>query len=182
MEEIDEVPDASQELFDDVSVDGTPSTSAAAGGAGDCEFKTPGLSGGNLSSFNYQYRSHSKKRNIVKEKEKEIDDKIVAALEPKEKSENELFGLSIASKLSSMSPKQSALAKIQIQQLLYDIEFPIVNVAPAPQIQYSQPLLSQNTINQINQVPYSQSVMSCDDSNVHATYLQPERVLSFAQL
>ena len=179
MEEIDDI-DASQDLFDEEEegntskVENCPSTSAA---VGEMEFKTPGLTGGNLNNFDYKYRSHTRKRKNLKDKENEIDTKLVAALEKKEKSEEELFGLSVGSKLAKMSPQNQALAKIKIQQILFDIEFPTTNVSVPLQsnaITYSQPM-------SITHVPYTESIMS-QEPNMTATYIPQNRELSFAQL
>ena len=46
----------------------------------------------------------------------------------KEEDEDSLFGQSIAASLKKMDPRKKALAKIKLQQVLFDIEFS----TPAP--------------------------------------------------
>ena len=39
------------------------------------------------------------------------------------KDEDDIFGLSIGASMKKMAPQQKSLAKIKIQQLLYEIEY-----------------------------------------------------------
>lgn len=51
--------------------------------------------------------------------------------------EAELFGRLVASTLRRLSARQQAMAKLKIQQLLIDIEFPDEHYFPPPPDQYS---------------------------------------------
>ena len=61
-------------------------------------------------------------REILKQLQKDVD-------ATTEKDEDDLFGQSIGASLKKMAPQQKALAKMKIQQLLYEIQF---NVQPSP--------------------------------------------------
>ena len=56
----------------------------------------------------------------------DLEREILAELKrdaPQERDEDDLFGLSVGASLKKMTPQQKALAKVQIQKVMFEIQY-----------------------------------------------------------
>jgi hypothetical protein len=95
-------------------------------------------------------RQPAKKRRTVTTED--VDAEILRQLTDKNEDEDSLFGQSVAASLRKLDPQKKSLAKIRIQQTLYEIEFTM----PVPVPQLPPPVSSEPTTSDFdtNHLPY----------------------------
>ena len=158
-----------------------------AGGTSIVEAASAASAGPSVNNFqpdrgSYKYRAHCK-TNKNKDKENDptpFEKNLLGVLKGKDKDADELFAMSVAESLRKLSDNSKAHAKVKIQQVLLEAEFPTVASntplpLPLPVVSHTParpapmtPLLYQN-VNTISHIASNASYSCGGGENLMAT-------------
>ena len=119
------------------------------------------------SKGTYNYRTHYKKNLEKENKPTAFENDLLKVMKGREKDSDDFFASSVAESLKKVHGQAKALAKVKIQQILLEAEFP----STMPVVSSIMPEYQGS--NSICQIPCNQSFGNVGGENLPSTHIAP---------